>query len=304
MLINIFEDFGVPYQTHGKNCREGWVNTRCPYCDDVSNHLGGHIESGSFNCWKCGRHDRAETLSKLLGIELNEVFKIIRKYKGKSKYIKKEVRRDKPTSLKYPNKIYDGLLPPQKQYLISRGYDPETVCKLWNVKSTTELSFLNAKGKRIDFRGRIIIPIEWSGQVVSYQSRDITNESELRYMSCPAALELINHKRIYYSHGSIGRAGICVEGITDVWRMGKNSFALFGIQFTNSQINVIANRFDQIFILFDNEPIAQKQANLLIERLSFRNVDCYNISDMLGKANDPAELKEKDVKRILREVGL
>jgi len=304
MLIEIYDDFNIPYSTHGRNCKEGWVNTTCPYCDDTSNHLGGHIMSGVYNCWKCGRHDRAETLSKLLGLPLDEVFKILKKYRGGSKRRTKDAIRTKPDSLKMPNNLSRQLLKRHAHYLLKRGFDPVQVKREWKIRCAGSKSFLHAKGKSINFKNRIIIPIYWKGSVVSYQSRDVTNTSDLRYMACPADLELINHKRIYYSHPKIGKVGICVEGITDVWRLGANAFAMFGIQFTDAQINAVVRDFKKVFILFDNEPAAQRQAGILQDRLSFRNVDCHNISKMLKNANDPAELKPKRVNKILREIGL
>ena len=307
-LKSLFRDYNIQYSTEGKNCKPGWINIRCPFCNDRSNHLGGSLESGAFHCWRCGAHDTAKVLCKILNIDHKTALGVIHKYKGKRRKhdpvptsdqasgIATALRENK---LVLPGDCSPGLEKGHISYLVNRNFEPFKLAMTWDLQSTGPLAYL----KEIDYRFRILIPIEWEGTMVSYQARDITGKAELRYLACPKDHEIIHHKDILYMHRDIGDVAICVEGITDVWRLGKNAFATFGIEFTGKQVREIAKRFKKVYVLFDSGRTAQAQACKLVNELTFRGVEAEQIL-MVGdlNADDPADLDPEVVKTFLATI--
>ena len=83
----------------------------------------------------------------------------------------------------------------------------------------------------INYSHRIIIPYIWNSEIVSFDARDATNKQLNKYQACPLEREIVEHKRILYGTQEMWTdTGICVEGTTDVWRLGTDSFATSGIK--------------------------------------------------------------------------
>jgi hypothetical protein len=289
-LIQLFKDYGVEYRTEGKNCKPGWVNVRCCFCEDHSNHLGGSLETGAFNCWKCGAHGTVKTLSRLLRINEKDVYDVMKKYGGGAGF--KPVVKDNNAKINLkPFKFPSGTEPMKKRhkrYLKKRGFSPKVIETFWGVMGTGMLSRLD----KINYKHRLIAPIVWDGKVVSFQGRDVTGHAGLRYMACPKEREIIHHKDILYMNEmKITRTGICVEGITDVWRFGTDAFSTFGIEFTKRQVRVMANKFDNIIIVFDKGKQEQKQAKKLMNELRYRGVVIENVP--LEDSDDPASMTQE-----------
>ena len=304
-LENLFRDFRIPYATEGKNCQPGWLNVRCPFCDDRSNHLGGNIKSGAFHCWRCGPHPRVEVLCRLLGIDPPEARRILQRYGGRRRPLTEEVnaevrRTQKRLRVRYPSNVSDSLARNHVAYLKSRGFKPGKIKQEWKIKGTGPTATLNG----IDFRFRIIIPVYWEGIVSTWQARDVTGKSlgRLRYLTCPKEFEVEPGSRILYRHPEYsGKFGVCVEGITDVWRLGRRAFATFGIGFTRRQVRVIANLYDEVVVLFDSEPQAQKQAAKLCGELRFRGVRVHN-HVLPGGVGDPGDLTDREAVELMDEI--
>jgi DNA primase len=136
---------------------------------------------------------------------------------------------------------------------------------------------------------------------VSFQSRDYTGKNDMRYLACPMKIEQVHHKHILYrKKGAHNEVGICVEGITDVWRFVDNAFATFGIAYTPAQVRVISKLYKRVVTLFDPEPQAQSQAIKLGAELTFRGVEVENIS----LATDPAEMSQADADYLKKQLKI
>lgn len=265
-IIKLYQDHNIRYDTQGKNVSEGWVATRCCWCGDASNHLGYNTETDVFFCWKCGKHPVPETISRLLKVPLDEAYLVLRTYGRKHKPLPKPERvQTKPFT--FPSGT-GPLLPQHKQYLIGRNFDPEKLEQEWGLLGTGPVSVLD----NIDYKHRIVAPIKWMGQVVSFQGRTIA-KVEPKYKACPQEREIVKHKDILYGkQEEWGSIGICVEGITDVWRFGPTSFAVFGIKYKSSQVQKMVANFNQIIVIFDDEDHAQEQADILVAELRMSGV--------------------------------
>ena len=315
-LRDLFREVGIPFTTEGKNCKPGWLNTRCPHCGDTSNHLGVNIESGACHCWRCGGHDTVRTLCRLLHISRQEVQVLLKRH-GKSRSRRTnqaqepEVAispRDRQTSITFPSDTSQDLYALHIKYLEKRGFDVDELISEWQIHGTGPCAYVESEDKLIDYRYRILIPIFWGGQIVSYQTRDVTSKTSMRYLACPRSKEVIHHKHILYRHPSIWENkgwGICVEGITDVWKLGRNAFATFGVQYTQEQVRAMTSCFSRVFILYDGERVAQMQARKLLGDLAFAGVHVTKLQPNKLKqfgVNDPGELNLEQAEELNAQI--
>lgn len=303
-ILQLYSDYGIQARTEGhKHCRPGWVNVECPFCtSQFSNpgyHLGATLDGKVFYCWRCGIHWPDESIAKLLNISRSQAKRLILEYAGTSQIkIGPQIKTIQTKAYKLPGNITD-LSPAHKKYLEKRKFDPEYLEKEWGLVSTGPISLLESGGKKIDYGHRILAPIYWNGIQVTFQARDVTNKHPLKYMACPKDRELIHHKHILYRHpNEKSKIGICVEGITDVWRFGRKSFATFGIEFTPTQIRLISLIYEKVGVCYDgNEFAALRQANKLISELRFRKVDAFRI-DIAG---DPGDMNQLEAEYLIKQ---
>jgi hypothetical protein len=296
-ILELYKDYGIHAQTEGhKHCREGWVNTECPFCTgNPGLHLGATLDGSRFSCWRCGGKHPNEALSKLLGANKAELYKIINQYGGKSRARSQDDKiKVGMKGFKFPDGTMN-LMPMHEKYLIKRNFDPDRLSRQWRLKGTGPFGQLD----NIDYAYRIIIPIEWDQKIVSFQGRDIKGKSKLRYLACPKKREIVEHQTILYGKQKEWTdTGICVEGVTDVWRFGPKSFATFGIDYTKAQFNLIAKLFKRVIIIFDDDPQAIVQANKLRLELQIRGVEAI-VETIIG---DPASMKQDDANHLVKSI--
>lgn len=287
-------DHSIPYTTSGKHARPGWVQIACPFC--VGNpgwHGGFCIQDSYYNCWRCGHHTMAKVIRKLTNAtSWGHAKFILEQYTTQIiSHQHRPILTPKPITLELP-KGCGPLKRMHLDYLRGRNFDPHQLVREWGLQGTGPLG-------RYNFR--IIAPIYVNNQLVSYQGRDVTGRSPLKYKACRMVDEIIHHKHTLYGlDQSIGDTAVVVEGITDVWRLGPGSLSTFGIEFTTPQIEVLASRFKRIVVVFDEDPQAIEQANTLAHQLAPLRIDVARIS--LHDVNDPADLAPDDAKRLMREI--
>jgi len=294
-IIGILNDYSVPFQTEGhKHCRPGWANMECPFCTgNVGLHLGVSLDGGHFYCWRCGWKPQRKALAALLNVHETQVGAIIREYGGVSTH-KAPDRAVRKKAFKFPSDT-SHLQQRHKTYLHHRGFDADKLEREWLLMGTGPMSQLDG----VNYSHRIVAPINWEGQPVTFQGRDITDRHKLKYMACPKERELIHHKHIIYGNELYwGGTGICVEGITDVWRLGPRAFAVLGIEYTNKQIRRISKAFDRVAVVFDDDPQAIIQAEKMVNELRFRGLDSFRV-DIKG---DPGGLSDDDAKHLVSSI--
>lgn len=296
-IIQLYKDFNVPFATEGhKHCREGWVNTTCPFCTgNPGMHLGYNMADDFYVCWRCGWKATHKALALLIHVSEKEAKEIARKYGGKS-HVKSTV------TVRIGQKKF--RLPPStapmndrhKRYLTKRKFDPEVIEKIWDVQGTGPISLMDG----ISFSHRLVIPIYWENRIVSFQTRDITAKHSLRYITCPEQREIVKHKHIFYQAipTKDSDACICVEGVTDAWRFGYGAIATFGIKYTKYQVREISKRFKKVFVVFDDDPQAIKQSEKLTAELILRGVDAYSIKIQ----GDPGDMAQTDADALKKEL--
>lgn len=292
-MLNIkalYDETGIRIGS-GKHATSGWINTRCPFCSGHEGyHLGWNLDGEYYNCWRCGFHPTISAISKLAGIGYKDAKLLIQKHTiGKSKR-KQKTEFTPPKELDFPKNMTD-LEARHRHYLHSRNFNDIEIETKWGIKAT---------GKISDLPWRIIIPITFNNKIVSWQSRDITNLAELKYKSCAKNKEIIHHKNILYGADNAGNKTIIVEGVFDAWRLGYGAVATFGSKVISNQILLLAERFSDVFWLFDPEKKAQENAEENSARLINIGVNS-SVIEWKWNANDPAELRPDEVLKI-REV--
>lgn len=294
-IKQLYDDFNVDYAEAGhKNVRDGWIGVHCPFCvGKMGYHLGYNLDDEYFACWRCGTHRTRDSLVKILHIDEKTAQSLIKQYGGDSPEPRVILHREKrPFTL--PTNC-GPLLPMHKQYLAGRGFDPDRLESEWGLMGTGPISNLDGS----DYRFRVIAPIRWDGDTVSFQGRDISDRQFAKYKTCLPEREAIHHKDILYGRQEAwGRTGLVVEGITDVWRFGPISVGTFGIKFKRPQIRTIAKSFDRSFILFDPEPQAQWMARVLATALNdFPN---GHVSTVIELEQDPGSMSQEDADYLLK----
>lgn len=286
----LFEDYQIQHWTSGKNVAQGFINVRCPFCDDRSNHGGfgqnGHI----YLCWRCGRHSVEETLGLLLGMDRNSIISILNKYKTYIDIVQEEYESN-VTSIQLPgSKMRDG----HRAYLKNRGFDSEFLENKYQLKGTLARS--DALGYRI------VIPVLKNNQPISYQARDYTGTQEPKYINCKKELEVFPMKKWLFNLDNCNSERVLVfEGPFDVFRFGNDTVATLGVGYTTSQLALLATRFDQVFVMFDSDDAGQERAKTLTNALSVIGKKTTNLVLDVG---DPAEQTEDDVAYIKKDLKI
>lgn len=289
--VNFLNDYNISISDSGKNTQRGWINIQCPFCGDDINHGGINLKNNYYNCWRCGWHPLPELISNLIDCSIKEAKRIMLYYSKKSRNIKKEKENKKAQFIKFPEGSGE-LKKAHRDYLVQRNFDPDKLIKGYSLKGTGHIG---------NYKFRIIAPIYFNGKMVSYQGRDITNKSPVRYKACSKQKEIIHHKNILYNFDNAVSYKKCVlvEGITDVWRLGPGAIGTFGTSVTAPQ-KLLLKEFEQVYILYDNEEEAIKKAKMLSTELQSLGVDVYVIN--YDGANDPSELSQDDANYFMGDI--
>lgn len=290
-FTDILQEQGVEFLEEGHHhCRPGWVQLDCPFCGRGSQryHMGFNLAKGYVHCWKCGKQHLDATLAELLGIELREAKKLLRGVERSQPG--KAVDRQRGR-LVLPKGIGE-LLPAHRRYLKGRGFDPDEIAARWGVAGIGIASRL---------AWRLFIPIQFEGQTVSWTTRAITDDVELRYVSASADEEAINHKELLYGEDLARHAGCLVEGPIDAWAIGPGGLATCGTGFSRAQLARFA-RFPVRAVCFDAEPEAQRRARAIIEELSVFPGETMNI--VLDEGKDPASTTPRELRQVRKLLGL
>jgi hypothetical protein len=285
----LFHDNNIEYREDGE-----WISICCPFCHDRKFHLGYSREQGNWTCFRCGPHRSYETVAALLNISIHQAADVCKRYETPTRTrtptddpLQANVGRVSTVKLPY------GTGPMQdrhRDYLRSRGFDPERLEAEWGLLGTGPVG---------SFSHRIIIPIEQGGELVCFQGRDITGKSNKRYKSCPDTLATVDIKNCVYGIDKVKGDTVCItEGAAKVWRLGPGSVATFGAVVTDTQL-LLLKRFRRRCIIFDGDDTGREKAAELAARLVMfdGSVFCYDLPDGVG----PDDLSEEDARGLMGE---
>ena len=295
-IVRFFVDFKVDFRTQGhKHCSAGWANMSCPFCrGNKGFHLGIHMETGGCKCRRCGPKKLWDVIKAIVGQSPPLLAQIKSKYQTTGRGTRaNDLTPNKRSSLKFPPGIIE--MPDQASaYLQGRKFDPVKLAETWGFK------FTGPVGK---YKFRIIAPIYHDGRLVSYQGRDYTGKSDLRYKACAKEDEVRDHKNCLYGSWLVREKHVVVvEGIADAWRFGPGAVATFGISFTDAQIALLAE-YEKVTIVFDDDPQAVLQAGVLGELLKNINPN-IDVQIVTIQDGDPGELPQWEADKLMFDLGL
>lgn len=263
---------------------------KCPWCgDDPSHHLGIHLESGHYHCWRSQSHSGSsprELIAALVGCTLTEARAIYgagsQPYgRSDDSFAGESLRRlgfvlDKRPASPGPLRPLPEFVPVRDAgicrtlvypYLITRGYTRRDVGWL-----TERFGLMYAHSG--PFTYRVIIPVVAEGRLVNWTGRSIAASEELRYKSLStdpdkAAKQglppaLVNVKETLLDFDELRRGGevlVVTEGPFDAMRVallgerqGVRATCLFGKEVVPAQVDLLAqlsDKYDRVVAMFD-----------------------------------------------------
>lgn len=305
-ILKFLRDYRIDHATEGnKHCRPGWVQIHCPFCRKQNFHLGFEIGGQQrIACWYCRGKGLSKTIQALLKCSRPEAWKIVQEYSDRqTRPIPKKRQETNPVKVDVRKECILPS-PPEcgpmgerhKTYLAERGFDPDLLERVYDLRGTSHLGSYNF---------RIIAPIYYQGRIVSFQGRDITGKSDLRYKACPMNQEAIHHKHIFYAMDLVkNRTAIMVEGFTDAWRLGPGAIASFGTGFTEEQSALTRKEYKRLFLAFDPEKTAQAvMRDFYLQNSGWWDLEIILV-DLKEFGTDPGGMSQEDANHLMKELGL
>lgn len=276
----------ISYKTQGKNVSHGWIGINCIFCNDASTHLGINRESGVFTCFKCG--------TKGFFTRIIQIFDNCSYHKAKSilEKLKTYSNIEEPVNIftdkvKIPYGIDDKPSKLHTKYLEERNFDIKKIIKKYKIM------FGHVVG---EFKHRIIIPFFFNHEIVTFTSRSIFKEAELKYKHLAKHKSVLDAKKTLYNIDTIRDKAIIVEGPLDVWRIGDGAIALSGTNFTTDQLRLLLG-VKTIFILFDQDAI--NKAYKFSDQLIANHIEVLHLDK-----GDPSDMNESEIFHLRKELKL
>ena len=295
----LFKDYRVPYSLR---INKGWVNANCPYCDKKidSFNMGFNPKDDYCNCWKCGSHDLAETLSMLIHVPVKDIGQVAKAYQGTGGI----------SVASNQKKLYKGFLTlpgegftlAERKYLEKRSFDADYLHEKYGVVGG------GITGK---WKFRIIIPLYYKGKLASWTARSILSKKELKELNIPRYKNLsadesaVNPKDLLFNlDNANGDEVVLTEGPFDVMRFGDGFVCSLGTQLTQNQIKLLVEKYKKVYIMFDNEEEAWKKAHKYAVQIASMGLD-VEVVDAYSDfgVNDGGDCNEEQVALIRKELG-
>jgi len=255
-VIDIFDEFDIPSWTSGKNVSVGWVNIKCPFCADHSNHCGVDPSTELFSCWKCpAKGHFIDLLIVLTGLSFTQCNEIVSKSsvsfaEVQEEDVKSDIVGTVPVTLPERFELITGdtNFPLLEDYLKRRRI-PKDVLIEHKCGICRSGIYMN----------RLIIPVFYQEELVSYQAADLSGFAKLKYRSAPLSMGRIND--YLYGYDKIDKVMIVEEGILDKWRTGVEAVAAFTSALTAKQKRLIkAKGLEELYFCLDGELTAYYKA--------------------------------------------
>lgn len=301
-VVSFLEDNDIYHRFEGKNVGKDYVGFRCPWCEGDGEHGGVSLIHKGFSCWQCGMSASPPKLIKqTLNCSWSKAYGILRQYSSGEALsswaqTQPKVRGLSLRPVQLPA-LTGPLCGPGGHYLSSRGFDPRVIEAKYGVKESGPLG---------NYKFRLIIPIYFNKELVSFTSRDYTGKREPAYMEQPVDEAIIPVKDSLYNFDSVKDELLIVEGPADVWRMGDGAVALYGIKCTEKQQAILfiwwmhslrIRRVKKVVILLD--PKTRRPADKLYFTLTsfIRDIKIVELQD-----RDPAELTQQEAMNLKKEL--
>ena len=293
-------DCGISYRSRGINVPRNAVNICCIYCGETRYHLVINKRKPFSSCWVCGKYvSTVELVKDILKCSWADARKIVYgtkhilfSYDGAT-YDKPE--RAKICRLpKYVKPVLEDIVNPNmirenaKRYLFFKRHISVQRVQQFN------LHYGYGGGQAY----RIVIPMYFGGQLMTYTGRDFTGRSELRYKACKTEDCILLPTEFLYGLDEFeGRSAVVVEGAFDRIIMGNGAMAASTNRLSAKQKSMLSN-LDLEELVFVLDPGAFDKAEELAEY--FRPV-VNKVKAVRLTKGDPAKLGFAVVKKKIQE---
>lgn len=311
----------IDYLKTAASLARGYINIHCPFCGDTdrSYHLGLH-KSGRWTCYRdpTGHKgsDPHRIIMRLVGcnyeqasnyvqddvVELSDFDEAASEFMLDNSEPRRHDQLELPTEFRSLTSSR-GRARMYWNYLIAkRGFRSSDIPKL------TRRYDLHYCDKGI-WRGRIIIPIQLDGELLSWTGRTVYDTEELRYRSLSHKKDaeprgLINVRDLLFNYDNAMRKyhHICVivEGPFDTinldWHgkdLGICSVATFGTGIRKAQLdmlNSIRERCDLLLVCGDQNA----EANVMNLLSAAYDINIQHLP-LPSNVKDPAELTRREI---------
>lgn len=328
-LQRFFDQHGIKYRTSGANVSRGNIAIHCPFCgpDDPSEHLSVNIEGKGWRCWRHPDH-RGKSPARLVRALLRCSMDKAREIVGHSIFLPEDfgdrVKAMFATAADMP--IVDEL-PVPAEFRAFKGYPTSRpFVRYLRDRGFTDLQIgrmTNRYGMRYctegSYGGRIIFPVTYDGELVSWTGRSISRNATLRYKTLTTdeesadregyrpALGAISHYLLWFDELEErgGEVLVLCEGPFDALKVdvlgradGIRATCFFTAAPTEAQVDMLhtlARRFDRILLLLDKGTVSLGMR--VSQQLSSVQVESAHMPKGL---KDPGELQ--NTKQLLRLV--
>lgn len=322
----VLDSEGVDYRTAwGRSGRQLNVKS-CPFCGNNKYKVYINADTGLGNCFAGSCHQSTfnkwqylKELYDLSPTDLNGKINVMAIQQGWRPKASEEKFDPGPLDLPPCTPVID--LPAMPRYLQGRGIDARIAAHfdLRYADGGSVFKVVNPDGQwmKQDYSNRIIIPIyNLQGDLVSFQGRDATGESEKRYLFPPMYSSTGSQLYNIQNWRDNMQAVVITEGPFDAIGVHRAllkysahnilATASFGMSFSESkmqddQINRLlelkARGLKTVYFMWDNEPAALKAA---LE--ACKKVLRYGMIAMLAvlpKSKDPGDAPPEEIMQAL-----
>lgn len=288
---NVLRDLNIHYTTRGKNLSYGRLGICCPFCGDTGYHAAFTADGEIYTCWKCGWHKSVDALMALSDRSYYDVSLVIKRHEDSAIIL----RSRKKASAISVEMIGGPLKDRHEEYLVSRGHDPDELVEKYKITGTNPIM----PEPYSDWANRIIIPIFFNGELVSYQGRDITGLAEIRYKFLSLERSVLDPKLTLYNYDNCKKDYVgLVEGAFKVFKFGSDCVSSFGVKMREAQYRLLT-RYKKVYIMFDPDMAGRTNARIVGNKLAALGVD-VEIIDVEDKPID--EMSKKEIRNLRKEL--
>ena len=326
--IMFFDEHGIEYVTSGPNVAQGNINVRCRFCvDDPSHHMGISLKGKGWACWRDKTHrgkSEARLVAVLLSIPMEEARRIVSggtTISSTGIHDLVQVRlspddkvvddRSRSRWLRLPDnfKKFEALPSSRRyyQYMKIRHYRYQQVRE---ISDFYDVHYCNTG----PFKGRIIFPVYYQGELVTWTGRSVYPHARVRYKTLtvdlekakvegtPVAMKRTSDLLLWYDQlvEFPGQKLVVVEGPFDALRVdyfgrlgGVRATCLFGKNVSAVQMHLLhelVQYYPERYLILDQEASADAlRMQMELAPLRFR------VKQLPFGIGDPAGVSKKQL---------
>jgi len=192
------------------------------------------------------------------------------------------------------------------EYLYARGFDPTELTNKFMVLYAREGTVYKPKTEtepaKEFFEGRLVIPVVQGRRLVGWQARRLEDVKKDKYKYLNEDGFRKSQALYNMDRAAFHRDMVVVEGVTDCWKTGDHSVALFGKKASAHQLSILSMMWrysGSCVIMLDGD--AWKQSNWLARKLREAQAFPRGIAEVHLDGRDPGDMSKAEIQSIVEE---